>query len=148
LLWLDALQKVQDGVIPRLMGLMPPGSGKSVYTSVVFPTHYLGRFPGKSVIVASYGSDLPRKFGRRARSIVQQPVYRRIFDTTLSDESSAVDEWALTNKSEWMAAGILTGITGNRLDGIIWDDLERLYGRSPDTPQTHNLGSWYQYALA
>ncbi len=102
---------------------MPPGSGKSVYTSVVFPTHYLGRFPGRSLIVASYGSDLPRKFGRRARSIINQRKYQRIFDTTLSPESAAVDEWALTNGSEWMAAGILTGITGNRVDIVVWDDL-------------------------
>src|SRR5690348_6971923 len=29
LLWLDCLQKVEDGEIPRLMGLMPPGSAKS-----------------------------------------------------------------------------------------------------------------------
>src|ERR1700679_3227623 len=90
-LWLDCLQKVEDGEIKRLMGFMPPGSAKSVYTSVVFPTHFLGRFPKSSVIIASYGSDLPRKFGRRARSIVTQPVYRRIFDTSLSDESAAVD---------------------------------------------------------
>ena len=123
LLWLDCLQKVEDGKIKRLMGLMPPGSAKSIYTSVVFPTHFMGRFRSSSIIVASYGSELPRKFGRRARSITQQDIYRRIFSTTLSEESKAADEWALQNGSEWMAAGILTGITGNRADGIIWDDL-------------------------
>lgn len=123
LYWIECLQKIEDGGIKRLMGLLPPGSGKSIYSSVVFPTHFLGRFPKKSVIVASYGSELPRKFGRRARSIVTQPIYRRIFDTGLSEDSAAVDEWALTNGSEWMARGILTGITGNRVDGIIWDDL-------------------------
>src|ERR1700743_959763 len=37
LLWLDCLQQVEDGKIKRLMGLMPPGSAKSIYTSVVFP---------------------------------------------------------------------------------------------------------------
>src|SRR5262249_36666372 len=108
LLWLDCLQKVENGEIKRLMGLMPPGSAKSTYRSVVFPTHFLGRFPETSIIVASYASDLPKKFGRRARAMVQQPLYKRIFDTTLSDQSSAVDEWALVNGSEWMAKGILT----------------------------------------
>jgi len=105
------------------MGLMPPGSAKSTYSSVVFPTHFMGRYPRSSVIVASYGSDLPRKFGRRARSIVKQPVYQRIFSSNLAAESSAADEWALDNGSEWMAAGILTGITGNRVDLVVWDDL-------------------------
>jgi predicted phage terminase large subunit-like protein len=122
LLWLSLLQQVEDGKIKRLMGLMPPGCGKSVYTSVVLPTHFMGRFPKAGVIMTSYGDDLPRKFGRRARSIIKQPIYKRIFNCSLSEESSAVDEWALSNGSEWMAAGILTGITGNRADLVIWDD--------------------------
>lgn len=123
LLWLDCLQQVEDGKIKRLLGLLPPGAGKSIFTSVVFPTHFMGRFRSSSVIVASYGSELPRKFGRRARSITQQEIYKRVFNTALSEESKAADEWALENGSEWMAAGILTGITGNRADGVIWDDL-------------------------
>lgn len=143
LLWISLLQQVEDGKIKRLMGLLPPGSGKSTYSSIVFPTHFMGRFPNSMVIMTSYGDVLPRKFGRRARSIVQQPVYDRIFDTKLSEESSAADEWALTNGSEWMAAGILTGITGNRADGVIWDDL--IKGREQaDSDVTRNK-TWDAY---
>lgn len=125
------------------MGLWPPGGGKSVYTSVVFPTHFLGRYPKRSVIVASYGSELPRKFGRRARSIVTQPIYTRIFDCSLSEESAAVDEWALTNGSEWMARGILTGITGNRMDGVVWDDL--IKGRQEADSEIIRNKTWDAY---
>lgn len=146
LLWLDCLQKVEDGQIKRLMGLMPPGSAKSTYTSIVFPTHFLGRFRETSIIVASYASDLPKKFGRRARAMVQQPLYRRIFDTSLSDESSAVDEWALLNDSEWMAKGILTGITGHRVDGIIWDDL--IKGREAADSEVIRQKTWDEYIEA
>ena len=143
LLWLDCLQKVEDGKIKRLLGLWPPGAGKSIYSSVVFPTHYMGRFKSSSIIVASYGSELPRKFGRRARSIVQQPIYNRIFGTQLSEESKAADEWALTNGSEWMAAGILTGITGNRADGVIWDDL--IKGREQADSDVVRTKTWEAY---
>lgn len=143
LLWLDCLQQVEDGKIKRLMGLLPPGSGKSIYTSVVFPTHVMGRFPRHNVIVASYGSELPRKFGRRARSMTQQALYKRIFDHTLSEESKAADEWALTNGSEWMAAGILTGITGNRADGVIWDDL--IKGREQADSPIVRQKTWEAY---
>ena len=123
LVWLDRLQQVENGEIKRLLGLMPPGSAKSTYTSIVFPVHVMGRFPGAQVLVASYGALLPRKFGRRARGIVRQQVYREIFDAALSKESAAADQFALTNGSEYMGAGILAGITGNRADGIVWDDL-------------------------
>jgi predicted phage terminase large subunit-like protein len=140
---MDCLQKVEDGKIRRLMGLMPPGSGKSVFSSLVFPTHYLGRFPNSSVILASYGSELTRKFGRRARSIIKQPIYGRVFGAALSAESSAADEWALTNGSEWMAAGILTGITGNRVDGVIWDDL--IKGRQEADSEVIRSKTWDAY---
>jgi predicted phage terminase large subunit-like protein len=142
-LWLDCLQKVADGKIKRLLGMMPPGSSKSTYTSVVFPAWYLGRFSGRQIILASYGSDLPKKLGRRARSIINQPIYQRVFDTQLSDESAAADEWSLTNGSEWMAAGILTGITGNRADGIIWDDLVK--GRQDADSEVIRQKTWDEY---
>jgi predicted phage terminase large subunit-like protein len=142
-LWIDCLQKIEDGKIKRLIGLLPPGSAKSTYTSVVLPTHFLGRFPGKKVIISSYGDKLPKKFGRRARSIVNQPIFKRIFDCQLSQESGAVDEWMLTNGSEFMAAGILTGITGNRVDLIVWDDL--IKGRQEADSETTRQKTWDAY---
>lgn len=143
LLWLNCLQQVEDGSIKRLMGFFPPGSGKSIYTSVVYPTHYLGRFAKRTAILVSYGSDLPRRFGRRARSIVQQKSYKRIFDCSLSAESAAVDEWGLTNGSEWIANGILTGITGNRADVVIWDD--PIKGREQAESEVIRQKTWDAY---
>lgn len=94
----------------------------STYASVVFPAWFMGLKPRRNVIVATYASDLARKIGRRMRSVVRQPVYSEIFKTQLSAESSAADEWALDNGNEFMAGGILSGITGNRADGFIVDD--------------------------
>lgn len=109
----------------------------SLLTSVCFPTYYLGRFPGSKVIVTGYGSDLPKNHGKYARAIVSSERYRRIFATTLADDSTAVDEWALTNGSQWYARGILAGLTGHRADGIIWDDL--IKGREEaDSPTIRN----------
>jgi predicted phage terminase large subunit-like protein len=104
------------------MMFLPPGSAKSTYGTVVGPTWAMGENPGFKVIGVSYGSDLARKFGRRMRSIVKQRAYNALFNTTLSSESSAADEWALENGSEYMGGGILSGITGNRADFIPIDD--------------------------
>lgn len=104
------------------MLFLPPGSAKSTYASVVAPTWMMGRKPGFKVILASYGSDLARKFGRRMRSIAKQPAFEALFSTSLSTDSSAAHEWALDNSSEFMGGGILSGITGNRADFIPIDD--------------------------
>lgn len=130
LVLLDMLQSIAEGVavdssgIPIKQGMifMPPGSAKSTYASVVFPTWYMGRFPRSRIILSSYASDIARKQGRRARSIVRSAKYTSIFGAAISSETSAADEWALTNESEFMAGGILSGITGNRAHGLIIDD--------------------------
>jgi predicted phage terminase large subunit-like protein len=121
-LLLDKLEAVERGEIKRLMVFMPPGSAKSTYASVVFPAWFMGRKRRRNIIVATYASDLARKIGRRMRSIVKQPVYREIFGTGLADDQKAADEWALDNGNEFMGGGILSGITGNRADGLLIDD--------------------------
>lgn len=118
----QVLQAVADGKLKRVMFFLPPGSAKSSYASVAFPAYYMGLFPEKNVMVLSYGSDLARKFGRRCRQLVQSKKYFDVFETTVKRGVSAVDEWQLDNESEFMAAGLLAGVTGNRADGLIIDD--------------------------
>lgn len=119
---LESCQRCIDTHSGRLMLFMPPGSAKSTYGSVVVPSYVMGAQPGYRVIAVSYGSDLARKMGRRSRSVVKQPKYSSIFDTTISADSSAADEWALENGSEYMSGGILSGITGNRANLVVVDD--------------------------
>lgn len=119
---LDACQRCSETPNGRLMLFMPPGSAKSTYGSVVVPSWVMGRTPGFRMLGVSYASDLARKMGRRTRSIVRQPAYKALFGTEISAESSAADEWALDNGSEYMAGGLLSGITGNRADLVVVDD--------------------------
>lgn len=121
-LLIETLEGVEAGKIKRLMVFMPPGSAKSTYASVIFPVWFMGRAKRRNVIVATYASDLARKIGRRARSILRQSAYREVFGIGLSADSAAADEWSLENENEFMGGGILSGITGNRADLILIDD--------------------------
>ena len=137
------MQKVENGELKRLMGLMPPGSAKSTYTSVVFPVHVMGRFKGTQVLLASYAGRLPKRWGRRARGIALQRNFYHVFDTRLVRDNRAADGFGLTNGSEFMGAGILSGITGNRADGIIWDDL--IKGRDQADSALMRQKTWDAY---
>jgi predicted phage terminase large subunit-like protein len=108
--------------IKNAMVFMPPGSAKSTYGSVVFPTWVMGKFPRTRLILTSYASDIARKQGRRARQIVRSRKFSSIFGCEISTDTSAADEWSLTNESEFMAGGIQSGVTGNRAHGLIIDD--------------------------
>lgn len=123
LLLIETLQDIADGTCKRAMFFLPPGSAKSTYGSVVFPAWLMGIKPRHQVIMASYGSDLAKKQGRRTRQLIRSRGYRTLFpEAELSPQSSAADEFQLMTGSEYMAGGILSGLTGNRADTIIIDD--------------------------
>jgi predicted phage terminase large subunit-like protein len=106
----------------QLMVFMPPGSAKSTYGSVVMPSYAMGKYPGTRIIMASYASPIAQKQSRRVRAIVRQPKYGPIFNARLAAGNESVESWALDNGSEYMAGGILSGMTGNRANGLIVDD--------------------------
>ena len=118
----EKLQQVADGDLTRLMVFMPPGSAKSTYASVTFPTFYMGNHPGEPVILTSYGSSLAAKFGRKCRQITASPKYQELFGCHLRPDNRAVDDWGLTNGSTFMCGGIMSGMTGNRAKLIVIDD--------------------------
>ncbi len=140
---LNVMERVISGELPRAMFFLPPGSAKSTYGSVVSPTWAMGKYPGLKIILASYGSDLARRHGRRARQIAKSEHFKALFSTQISQDTSAADEWALTNGSEYLACGILSGITGHRAQGIIIDD--PIKGRQEADSETVRARTWDVY---
>lgn len=121
-LLMDTLDRICTGELHNLMVFMPPGSAKSTYASVVFPAYIMGKKPGTRVILGSYASAIAWKQSRRTRQIAKSAKYQPIFNAALVAGNQSVEEWALDNGSEYMAGGILAGMTGNRASIVIVDD--------------------------
>lgn len=142
-LLLTDLQGIEDGSIPNLMVLMPPGSAKSTYTDVVFVPWFMARKPRRNVILASYASDIAKKQGRRARQLIRSRSYFNLTGQSLAPGQEAADEWALTNGSEYMSGGLLSGLTGNRgALGILDDPIK---GRQAAESETVRKSTWEAY---
>ena len=119
---LGVLERVFTRDIKQAMIFMPPGSAKSTYTSVVYPAYAMGKRKGSRIILGSYASSIAWKQSRRTRQIARSDKFRPIFGTGLVHGNQAVEEWAMDNGSEYMAGGILAGMTGNRATDLIIDD--------------------------
>lgn len=122
---IDAIQKLADGEYEDVDGVMifcPPGAAKSSYASMLAPAWLMGREPNTNVISTSYGDDLAQKFGRRVRSIVRSEAYHKIMGCTITGDNQAVNEWSLTNGSEYRASGLGGTITGLRAKFMVIDD--------------------------
>lgn len=126
-----------------LLVFMPPGSAKSTYGTVTFPTWWMGNNPGEPVICASYGSDLAKKFGRKCRQITSSDKYRELFGCELTPGNRAADDWSLTNDATYMAGGILSGMTGNRAKLLVIDDPVK--GRQDADSPTVRENTWNAY---
>jgi predicted phage terminase large subunit-like protein len=140
---LREMQRCMETPHGRLMICAPPGSAKSTYASVVAPTWYLGTQPDRRVILASYGDDLARRHGRRTRQLLRSPETMGILQATLEADSRAADEFGLTNGSEYIACGIMGGVTGNRAHGIVIDD--PIKGREQADSQVIRDRTWDAY---
>jgi len=138
-----AIQRCVEKRHGRLMIMAPPGAAKSTYTSVVAPTWIMGKWPGKRIIGASYGSELAEKQSKKARAICRSKRYQKLWETSIPHDQRAADEWALENGSTYMCGGILSGLTGNRGDVVFADDL--LKGRNEAESETIRTRTWEAY---
>jgi predicted phage terminase large subunit-like protein len=127
----------------RLMVFMPPGSAKSTYGSVLFPSWYLGKHPTHDLIQGSYNGDLADRFGRRARNMFASPDHYAVFGVGLSAGSKAMGEWTTEHGGEYFAFGMKTGVTGRRANGAIIDDA--IKGRKEADSKTERDNVWETY---
>jgi len=140
---LQSLQDLAEGKIPNLMLLFPPGSAKSTYADVVFIPWWMAQERRNNVILACYASDIAKKQGRRARQLIKSNGFYNLTGQALKPDQTAADEWALENGSEFMAGGLLSGLTGNRCGlGIVDDPIK---GRQQAESQTIRDSTWDAY---
>lgn len=143
LLLIEHLEAVSRGDLDRLMVCMPPGSAKSTYTSIVFPSWYLGRHPDLNVLACSHTMELAEAFGRRVRNLVGTEEYRQVFDFGLSETSRSAGRWETERGGEYLAAGVNMAIAGRRADCAIIDDPVKSRQDADSETSRNHAWSWY-----
>jgi hypothetical protein len=103
-----------------LLLFAPPGSAKSTYVSILFPSHYLARFPRNSILAATHSVEFAQRWGRRVRNDIA--AHAQLLGIELAADSQASDRWALRTGGEYYGVGAGTGISGFRADLGLGDD--------------------------
>ena len=75
--------------INRLIVNMPPRHTKSEFASYLLPAWMVGRNPKLKIIQATHTGELAVRFGRKAKTLIDSEDYKKIFDTTLREDSQA-----------------------------------------------------------
>lgn len=145
LLLLEHLQRLTRGDIDRLMVLMPPGSAKSTYTSVIFPPWWFIQHPNSSVIGASHTGSPALQFSKRVRDTIDQHSARLGYSVAAS--SRAASYWRTEAGGEYYAAGTRGTVVGRRADLVIIDDPLKSQAEADSPYLRDRIWNWYQSDL-
>ena len=127
------------------MIIMPPGHAKSTYSSYLCPSYYLGRFPGKSITMATHTASFSSHWGRMVRNLINTDKYQSMMKASLDKDSRAADRFNLSNGSQYYACGVGGALTGRRSDfGIIDDPLRGIEDADSDIIR-EAIWRWYIY---
>jgi len=118
----DKFNKLATGEINRLIINMPPRHTKSEFSSYLLPAWMVGRDPKLKIIQATHTAELAVRFGRKAKTLIDSDDYRKVFKTTLREDSQAAGRWETSDGGEYFAAGVGGAITGRGADLLIIDD--------------------------
>jgi predicted phage terminase large subunit-like protein len=147
-LLVDHLEAVERGEIKRLMIFKPPRHGGSLTSVRLFPSWYLGRNPGRSVIVATYGQDLGDDHGRAVRNFLADPIHTAVFPACkLSSDSSAINRFSTTGGGGAFFVGRLGPITGRGASLAIIDDPIKDAEEARSETVRRTLLEWYRSVL-
>ena len=105
---------LEDADLEVLLLLAPPGSAKSTYVSILFPTWYLVQHPTHAILAATHSDEFAQRWGRAVRNSIE--LEHDVLGIQLSRDSTANDRWSLADGGEYYGVGAGSGISGFRAD--------------------------------
>jgi predicted phage terminase large subunit-like protein len=119
----DQLMGIERGEKDRICVNMPPRHGKSQLVSTYYPAWFIGRNPGKKVMMVSHTTDLAVDFGRKVRNLIDTDAFREIFPgVMLATDSKSAGRWNTSTGCEFYATGVGSALAGRGADLLLIDD--------------------------
>jgi len=117
------LEAVTDGRIKRLLMNVPPGSMKSLLTSVIWPAWEWGpqNMPAMRFVSTAHEETLAIRDSRRCRDLIKSEWYQALWPIQLANDLDGKREFGNTSKGIRQARSFQS-MTGVRGDRIILDD--------------------------
>jgi predicted phage terminase large subunit-like protein len=124
------------------MVLMPPGSAKSTYCSVIFPIWWFTQHPRSSVISASHSLQLAEHFSFRVRKLIL--AKRDYLGFSVAPDRRSIDSWNTNDGGEYVSIGVRGAIAGRRADLVIIDDPIKSQADAESSRQRNHIWEWYK----
>lgn len=127
----------------RLIVSWPPRHGKSELITVNTPLWTMENFPGKQIVICSYGADLSTDFGRKIRDMITDPENEELLDAKLRKDSKRLAKFMMEDKSTLTSVGIGGPITGRGADVLLLDDYIKSIKEAESQVQRDFVYNWF-----
>lgn len=109
-----------------------------------FPAWHLGHYPDHEFIACSYNLSLAMDFSRKVKQIMDDPLYKSVFETRLDPNNQSTESWGIEGaRGGYVAAGIGGPITGKGAHVLVIDDPVK-NAEEADSPDIRNkIWEWY-----
>jgi predicted phage terminase large subunit-like protein len=139
------LDGLASGDTRRLMLLLPPGSAKSTYASLLFPAWWMARNPAGAVIAASHTASLAERFGRGVRSLLAEHAPR--LGLYMRRDARAAGRFMTDHGGEYFAVGVHGAVIGRRADLALVDDPVSSLAEALNPRAREQLWNWFRSEL-
>ena len=149
----DAMHKLENGTIRKLILVAPPRHGKTELCTKLFIPWWMGRNPADSVIFGTYNENFALDIGRDVRDRMLSPAFAQVFpDIRVREDSRAAGRLMVQQKVGHLG-GLITfagrngAITGRGGSLLCIDDpiKNRAEADSPKIRDT--LWNWFQSVM-
>lgn len=133
----------EDGMF--LCGKSFTPTHNSQLLSRYLPSHFLGEFPDKEVMLVTYASSLAEGFSRYARNLIRTKEYNKLYpDVTISHENGGVQQWGIEgHMGGCVASGLGSGLTGKGYHLGLLDDY--CASRAEAESEVMRAGMWEHF---
>lgn len=147
------LQAVTTGEIRKLVINIPPGHGKSLIASVLWPAWVWLQDPSHRFITATHSLPLTHRDSVRSRDVITSDIYRRVMGLGQRDrrfwfnESQNVKSYFANSKGgHRVSVSTTSGVTGMRGDTLVIDDAHNADEHLTDQALA-DVESWFRFRM-
>jgi predicted phage terminase large subunit-like protein len=138
----ELYEAAERGELDRLAISLPPRHGKT-QLAILFLSWLLWKHPEWNVVLATYGQQLTRRFGRMIRNIVLDVRHRSIFpESTMSPSAMSVDYFAMEAGGSYLGVGRGGALTGSGCNVLVCDDLLKDHNEAKSETIRSGLHEW------
>lgn len=145
----DHLEGVFRGEIPNLLINVPPGTMKSIASSVCFHPWVWAQLPDTRFLTASYGEDLALRDAVRSRTLVESEWFQSLWGSVvrINQDANQRRKYESTAGGWRMATSVAGRGTGEHPDFKIIDDPHNVKQAESDAERQTAL-DWYDLTLS